>query len=212
MSNLYDYRKEYQQFKLDINDLLPNPVEQFNKWFAEAEKSGIEEPNVMILSTTGINLRPSSRIVLLKDCSIEGFSFFTNYSGKKGGQIQENPYGALLFPWHTLERQVRIEGRIEKLSGELSDQYFENRPEGSRLGAWTSPQSMEIPSREYLVKKEEEFKMKFKDHRIPRPPNWGGYILKPDLFEFWQGRENRLHDRFEYQKNGDIWKIIRLAP
>jgi pyridoxamine 5'-phosphate oxidase len=212
MASLYDYRREYRQMKLDIVDLLLNPVEQFNKWFTEAEKAGIDEPNVMILSTTGNDLRPSSRIVLLKDCSDDGFTFFTNYTSKKGHQINENPYGALLFPWHTHERQVRIEGRIEKLPEEISDQYFLSRPEGSRLGAWTSPQSKEIPSRAFLDRKEEEFRTRFKDNVIPRPLDWGGYILKPDLFEFWQGRENRLHDRFEYLISGNEWKLRRLAP
>jgi pyridoxamine 5'-phosphate oxidase len=198
--------------KLDRTDLLPDPIEQFNKWFADAEIEGIEEPNVMILSTTGVNQRPASRIVLLKDCTINGFSFFTNYGSKKGRQISENPFGSLLFPWHTIERQVRVEGKIEKLSEEISDQYFKSRPAGSRLGAWASQQSTEIPSREFLENREKEFILKFKDGIIPRPPDWGGYILRPDLFEFWQGRKSRLHDRFQYTLEKDSWKITRLSP
>lgn len=212
MASLYNYRKEYNLMKLDRPDLLSDPIEQFNKWFADAEIEGIEEPNVMILSTTGVNQRPASRIVLLKDCTTDGFSFFTNYGSKKGQQISENPFGSLLFPWHTIERQVRVEGKIEKLPEEISDQYFKSRPAGSRLGAWASQQSTEIPSREFLENREKEFILKFKDGIIPRPPDWGGYILQPDLFEFWQGRKSRLHDRFQYTLEKDSWKITRLSP
>lgn len=212
MPKLYDYRKEYTQLKLDQEDLLPDPIDQFNKWFADAEHWGIEEPNAMVLSTVGKNLRPSSRIVLLKECSGNSFSFFTNYNSKKGLQINENPYACLIFPWHTMERQVRVEGKLEKLPDSLSDEYYNNRPFGSRLGAWASEQSKEIPSREYLERKEAEFKEIFKENSIPRPPHWGGYKLIPDLFEFWQGRENRLHDRFEYVPESDKWKIRRLSP
>jgi pyridoxamine 5'-phosphate oxidase len=212
MASLFHYRKEYKQLKLNREELLADPFNQFNKWFDDAEKAGIEEPNAMILSTSGNNLRPSSRIVLLKNYTSDGFSFFTNYDSKKGQQISENPYASLLFPWHNIERQVRIEGMIEKLSEEISDEYFQNRSVGSRLGAWTSKQSREIPSREFLEKKEQEFKIIFKVGIIPRPSDWGGYILKPDLFEFWQGRENRLHDRFEYKIVKSGWKINRLSP
>jgi pyridoxamine 5'-phosphate oxidase len=166
----------------------------------------------MILSTVSESHRPTSRIVLLKEFNKKGLVFFTNYNSKKGKQIGKHPYGALLFPWHGMERQVRIEGKIKKISGSGSDAYFESRPEGSKIAAWASSQSEEIPSRQYLKAQEKEFKQKFQDGRIPRPPEWGGYRLIPDLFEFWQGRENRLHDRFEYKLQKDKWIINRLAP
>ena len=153
-----------------------------------------------------------SRMVLLKEFTHEGFTFFTHYNSKKGRQIEQNPYGAILFPWNMLERQVRIEGKIEKVSPEKSDEYFQSRPEGSRIGAWTSPQSQEIPSREMLEDQENKFRKDFITTTIPRPPQWGGYCLVPDFFEFWQGRESRLHDRFEYYSEKESWKIRRLAP
>jgi pyridoxamine 5'-phosphate oxidase len=212
MTNLYHYRKEYNRKKLERDDLLSDPVEQFIKWFKEAEDSGIEEPNIMVLSTAGNNLRPSSRIVLLKDCTNEGFTFFTNYQSKKGKQIEENPFGCILFPWTVMERQIRIEGKLEKLPDNISNKYFQSRPVGSRIGAWSSDQSAEIPSRAFIEKKEKNFRMKYKDEIIPRPPFWGGYVLIPDLFEFWQGRESRLHDRFEYKLINNDWKIARLSP
>lgn len=212
MKSLFQLRKEYRQGNLNIEDLETDPVDQFQKWFEQISMLGIPEPNAMVLSTCGKDRRPSSRLVLLKEFSKEGFTFFTNYHSKKGRQIDENPYGSLLFAWHYLERQVRIEGGIEKLDDVRSERYFENRPVSSRIGAWTSPQSDVIESREFLEKREAEFRSQFDPYSIPRPPEWGGYILKPDLIEFWQGRESRLHDRLEYRKKGDSWEIVRLAP
>lgn len=212
MPDLFHLRKEYTAGKLVSADLKEDPVDQFQKWFEQISMSGMPDSTAMILATSGSDNRPSSRIVLLKEFSPDGFTFFTNYKSRKGRQIDENPFGSLLFAWHFLERQVRIEGRIEKLDAAKSDQYFENRPVGSRIGAWTSPQSEEIPSREYLEEREEKLQTEFKPDSITRPAEWGGYILKPDLFEFWQGRENRLHDRFEYRKENELWEMVRLAP
>lgn len=212
MTNLSNLRKEYSNGKLDLEDLEESPFDQFQKWFEQISILGLPDPNAMILATSGKDNRPSTRIVLLKEFSVEGFTFFTNYKSRKGIQIKENPYGSLLFAWHFVERQVRIEGRIEKLSAEKSDEYYENRPIGSRIGAWTSPQSQEIPSREYLAEREKELRDQFDPDSIPRPPEWGGYVLIPSLFEFWQGRENRLHDRYAYKQSGNDWEIVRLAP
>ncbi|MBN1951808.1 MAG: pyridoxamine 5'-phosphate oxidase [Bacteroidales bacterium] len=212
MPDLFSLRREYSMGALSFDDLDRNPVHQFQKWFEQICMSGMPDPTSMIFSSCGRDMRPSARILLLKEFSDEGFSFFSHYQSRKGSQIQENPYGSMLFAWHFLERQVRIEGKIEKQSEKKSDQYFENRPVTSRIGAWTSPQSQEIPSRAFLEEREKEFTRQFKPDAIPRPPGWGGYILRPDRFEFWQGRESRLHDRFEYRLEGGKWKIVRLAP
>ena len=212
MPDLYNLRNEYLKGTLSKNDLNPDPLKQFHDWFNEVLASKMPDPTVMVLSTSGTDNRPSSRMVLLKEYSEEGFTFFTHYQSKKGKQIEQNPYGALLFPWNVLERQVRIEGKIVKVSPEKSDEYFLSRPEGSRIGAWTSPQSEEISSRKMLEEMENKFRDEFKTSTVPRPPQWGGYLLIPDLFEFWQGRESRLHDRFEYYPDNGSWKIRRLAP
>jgi pyridoxamine 5'-phosphate oxidase len=212
MINLNNFRKEYNKEELDEKKLSPDPFKQFDTWFDDAVDCGIDEPNLMVLSTISELNRPSSRIVLLKKYNHKGFAFFTNYNSRKGKQIEKNPFGVLLFPWHTMERQIRIEGKIGKLSKEESDAYFRSRPAGARIAAWASPQSEEIPSREYLENLEQKFREKFVDNSIPRPSNWGGYRLIPDLFEFWQGRKNRLHDRIEYTFNGEKWDMKRLAP
>ncbi len=212
MSELYQLRNEYLNGSLSEDELNPDPLLQFREWFDQVLASGLPDPNAMILSTCGSDMRPSSRIVLLKEYTQEGYTFFTNYYSKKGRQIEQNPYGSLLFPWNALERQVRIEGTIVKVDASKSDEYYQNRPDGSRIGAWTSPQSEEIPSREFLEIMEEKLSKEFKASTIPRPPQWGGYRLIPDLFEFWQGRESRLHDRFEYYPDKGSWKIRRLAP
>jgi pyridoxamine 5'-phosphate oxidase len=209
---IYPFRKEYSSGTLTSNDLLPDPFDMFSKWFEDASRSGIEEPNAMVLSTVGKNYRPSSRIVLLRESDKIGFIFFTNYQSKKGKQIDEISMGALLFPWHAMQRQVRIEGFLEIIPEKASSEYFESRPKESLVAAWISPQSREIPSRDYLDENVLKFKIKYKDKQIPKPPFWGGYKLIPDLFEFWQGRENRLHDRFEYYREEKDWKIRRLAP
>lgn len=212
MPDLFNLRREYSLGNLSREDLDKNPVNQFQKWFEQICMSGMPDPTSMVLSTVGNNMRPSSRILLLKEFSEEGFSFFSHYQSRKGKEIDENPFASMLFVWHFLERQVRIEGKIVKQSAEKSDSYFENRPVTSRIGAWTSPQSAVIPSRQYLEEQEKKFTAQFNPDAIPRPPEWGGYKLLPDKFEFWQGRESRLHDRFEYRLKGEEWEIVRLAP
>ncbi len=212
MSGLYQLRKEYLKETLSEDELNTDPFKQFSDWFDQVRASDLPDPTSMVLSTCGSDKRPSSRIVLLKEFTAEGFMFFTNYNSKKGRQIKQNPYGSLLFSWNVLERQIRIEGKIVKVDAAKSDEYFQSRPEGSRIGAWTSPQSEEIPSREFLEIMEKKLQNEFKAYTIPRPPQWGGYRLIPDLFEFWQGRESRLHDRFEYYQENQVWKIRRLGP
>jgi pyridoxamine 5'-phosphate oxidase len=212
MSELFEFRKEYLQQALTPEMLHENPVEQFRTWFNEALHAKIEEPNAMILATSGKDNRPTARIVLLKQYGNSGFTFFTNYNSRKGKNISENPYASLLFSWLPLERQVRIEGIIKKVPELISDAYFRERPFGSKIGAWASNQSSEIPSREYLEELEIKYREQFIKKNIPRPKGWGGYRVLPDRFEFWQGRQNRLHDRFEYYLDNQLWKIRRLAP
>lgn len=209
-NTLNNLRKNYQKGELLESKVNPNPFKQFDKWFEEALSSNIYEPNAMILATTADN-RPSARVVLLKGFDENGFKFYTNYNSRKGKEISINPNAALLFYWMELERQIRIEGRIEKLSKEESLEYFNSRPLDSRYGALASSQSEIIPDREYLEKKFSELKEKYGDNP-PMPDNWGGFILKPVLFEFWQGRPNRLHDRIVYEKKESNWNIYRLSP
>lgn len=212
MIDISTLRREFVLKTLDEKDVDTNPIVQFEKWFREAIDSQVLEPNAMSLATVGTNMRPSCRVVLLKKVKSDGFVFFTNYNSRKGHQITENPYCALTFMWHELERQVRIEGYIEKLPSEESDDYFEVRPTASKLGAWASPQSEEIPNREYLEGLVSDFEQRFEGKEIKRPLNWGGYIIKPTLIEFWQGRASRLHDRIQYFLEGDSWSIKRIAP
>ncbi|MBK7468774.1 MAG: pyridoxamine 5'-phosphate oxidase [Saprospiraceae bacterium] len=204
-------RQEYTKFELDISTVNTDPFEQFKKWFDEASASDILEPNAMCLSTAGINLRPSSRIVLLKTISDNGFVFFTNYSSKKGNELEVNPNGSLLFFWKELERQVRIEGKIQKISEQESTDYFDSRPIGNRIGAIVSPQSQRIIDRKNLDDQIQA--LLEKPQSIHKPSHWGGYVLIPDYFEFWQGRQSRLHDRIVYDKiNKSNWEIYRVAP
>jgi pyridoxamine 5'-phosphate oxidase len=210
--DFYDIRNEYMLKTLDEADVSKSPFKQMNEWMGEAISSKIYEPNVMTLATADKNGKPSARMVLLKSFDEKGFVFFTNYESKKGNQLTDNPYAALIFYWSELERQVRIEGTVEKLISAESDKYFKTRPAGSRLGAWASPQSKYIPNRTYLENLHFKFREKFRNDKIPRPDNWGGYILKANLFEFWQGRANRLHDRIEYLWEQNSWTIKRLAP
>lgn len=214
MTNIFDLRRDFSLKSLDESDINKNPITFFEQWFNEAVEANVYEPNAMNLSTATLDGKPSARIVLLKQIQSEGFVFFTNYSSKKGEQIALNPYIALTFVWHELERQVRIEGKVEKIADLESDSYFEMRPEKSKLGAWASPQSRVIPNRKYLENLMKDFDLKFIGKTISRPKNWGGYIVKPYLIEFWQGRENRLHDRIQYIKDSDKdnWKTVRLAP
>ncbi|MFT4073364.1 MAG: pyridoxamine 5'-phosphate oxidase [Dysgonamonadaceae bacterium] len=212
MLNIYDLRKDFTLKELDEMQLPQSPVEAFEIWFQEAMQSQVNEPGAMNLATVNSEGSPSSRIVLLKEIKPDGFVFFTNYDSKKAKHLAQNPHCTLNFVWHELERQVRIEGIAEKIAPEESDKYFEVRPEKSKLGAWTSPQSEVIPNREYLEVMYGQFEKIFENKPVVRPGNWGGYIVKPSLFEFWQGRSNRLHDRIQYRLENQIWIKERLAP
>ena len=205
-------RKEYMLEQLDESSVQEDPIRQFEAWWLEVMKSNIEEPNAMTLATADLTGKPSARIVLLKGINEEGFMFFTNYESAKGIQLSQNPSAALVFFWKEVERQVRIEGTVEKLPAADSDEYFNSRPEGSKLGAWASPQSKVIASREILEKNIGVIEDKFSGKNIERPQFWGGYVVKPVWVEFWQGRPGRLHDRIVYTKQDPGWKIERLAP
>ena len=210
--NIANIRYDYQLNGLLESDLDPDPLKQFRLWFEDVRDAGITEANAMLLSTVSGG-RPTGRIVLMKDLDERGFSFFTNYDSKKGHEIAANPQVALTFFWKELERQVRIEGRIEKTSEAESSEYFAVRPRGSQIGAWASGQSEVIPNREFLEKKTKALEERFNGQPVPRPPHWGGYRVIPDYVEFWQGRPSRLHDRLAYTKQGDgSWKIERLSP
>jgi pyridoxamine 5'-phosphate oxidase len=207
-----DIRKDYMLKSLLETDVADNPFSQFSQWWDEAVLSEITEVNAMTLATSTSNGFPSARIVLLKGFSQNGFIFFTNYNSAKGKVLAENPRAALIFFWKELERQVRIEGDVSKISAEESDVYFNSRPEGSKIGAWASPQSERIESREVIEQRVTEFTTKFKEEPIQRPPHWGGYAVQPLKVEFWQGRRSRLHDRIQYTLIDDNWSIERLAP
>lgn len=209
--NIAGITKEYKLKSLREQDIQSDPVDQFTQWWNEAVESKVDEINAMTLGTTA-NDKPSARIVLLKGFHSEGFIFFTNYESRKGTELKENPNACLLFFWKELERQVRIEGTVQKVSEEESDLYFFTRPEESRISAWSSPQSRVIKNREVLEKNAAEYREKFSKEKIPRPANWGGYILKPGCIEFWQGRPGRLHDRLQYTLRNNSWIIERLAP
>jgi pyridoxamine 5'-phosphate oxidase len=189
-----------------------NPFIQFTKWYEGVLSSKLNEPASMMLSTADVNGNPSARIVLLKEIDDSGFVFYTNYGSRKGKDLKENPKAALTFFWDELLRQIRIEGRIEKINRETSKEYFSSRPRESQIGAWVSAQSSVIPNREILENKFDELEEKFGNEEIPLPHFWGGYRVIPNYFEFWQGRENRLHDRICYKKENDEWKIFRIAP
>lgn len=211
--SIADIRKDYQLQSLLETDVASNPFDQFNRWWDDAIKSELDEVNAMTLATASVTGMPSARIVLLKSVSADGFVFFTNYNSHKGKELLENPFGCLVFFWKELERQIRITGTIEKVSAAESDEYFYSRPVGSRIGAWASPQSSVIPSRETIETNIEKYEQEFAGTEIARPPHWGGYIVKPTLIEFWQGRPNRLHDRIQYTKQQEgSWKFDRLAP
>ena len=212
MNSIADIRKDYKLRSFAEDEAATNPFEQFKNWFDEAVQSNIDEVNAMTLATVNEEGKPSARIVLLKDVSENGFTFYTNYESHKAKEMASNSNVALVFFWKELERQIRIEGTVKKAPEDLSDTYFNSRPEESRIGAWSSPQSEVIPSREILEKNVMEVKNKFEGKEITRPNFWGGYTVEPVLFEFWQGRSNRLHDRIEYVKNENGWIKRRLAP
>ena len=213
-NDLSNYRKSYERHAMIREDLPENPMELFQKWFHQADnEDGIEEANVVSLTTNGLDGFPKTRIVLLKRFTWEGFIFYTNYLSEKGRSIEKDPRVCLNFFWHSLEHQIIIKGRAEKLADNLSDGYFETRPEGSKLGAWASEQSEEIESREALDLKLERFRKKFENKEIPRPPFWGGYLVRPEFMEFWQGSPNRMHDRIAYSLGKDyVWTMKRLQP
>lgn len=211
--NIADIRKDYQLQSLLETDIAGDPLTQFNRWWDDAVKSELDEVNAMTLATASLNGIPAARIVLLKSVTDAGFVFFTNYNSHKGKELEENPNACLVFFWKELERQVRITGRVEKVSATESDEYFNSRPAGSRIGAWASPQSRVIASRETIEKNILKYEEQFGGTEIARPPHWGGYIVIPTVIEFWQGRPNRLHDRLQYSKMQDgNWRVERLAP
>ena len=213
MNKIAGIRKDYQLQTLSEKDVCADPIQQFSKWWQEAVQSEIDEVNALTLATSSLQGKPSARIVLLKGYDTKGFLFFTNYESTKGNELAENPQASMVFFWKELQRQVRIEGSIEKVSPEESDEYFSSRPAGSRISAWASPQSKVITNRTEIENKVEKYQAAYADGNIPRPPYWGGYRLKPLQIEFWQGRANRLHDRIQYTIQKDnSWKIERLAP
>ncbi|MFT4022744.1 MAG: pyridoxamine 5'-phosphate oxidase [Flavihumibacter sp.] len=213
LSDIAAIRTDYRQKTFSEKDAAADAIEQFGRWWQEAVNSRIDEVNAMTLATASADGLPSARIVLLKDFNQQGFVFYTNYNSFKGRQLLENPRACLVFFWKELERQVRITGVIEKVSAAESDDYFNSRPEGSRIGAWVSPQSQVIPGREMLENEVKSLTAAFSARPIQRPAHWGGYRVKPAIIEFWQGRSSRLHDRLQYSltENG-TWKIERLAP
>jgi pyridoxamine 5'-phosphate oxidase len=208
---LADLRKDYKLAQLGKRDLAADPFTQFNKWMDDALKAEMPEPTAMNLATVGENARPSARIVLLKGIDERGFVFYSNYDSRKGRELGQSQWAALTFHWVELERQVRIEGHIEKVDAAVSDAYFNSRPLKSRIGALASPQSEKIESREALELRFAEAEKKFGDNP-PRPANWGGYVVVPEMVEFWQGRRSRLHDRLAYQRQFGGWHVDRLAP
>lgn len=211
MKNLADLRKSYEREKLDEADVAQDPLEQFTRWMQQAIDAQIPEPNAMTLATVSAENRPSTRPVLIKGCDERGIVWYTNYESRKARQISKNPWASLQFHWVELERVVRIEGKVEKVSPEESEAYYRSRPLDSRIAAWASPQSEVIADRKALEKRVEEFNQKFGENP-PLPPNWGGLRLVPERWEFWQGRKNRLHDRIVYRREKGNWLRERLAP
>jgi pyridoxamine 5'-phosphate oxidase len=212
MKKLFDFREEYKTGELNESGMKANPIEQFQLWLQAAIDSKIPEPNAMTIATCTANGKPSARVVLLKEINKSGFVFFTNYLSRKGRELLENPFAALVFDWHSIERQVRVEGRVEKLSTLDSDVYFNERPREAQIGAWSSPQSKILNNREELEQRQVSFEEKFNNRKIFRPSNWGGFILLPATIEFWQGRPGRLHDRLVYLRTEEGWTLHRLAP
>ena len=210
MSNIVHHRKSYEKHSLEIEDLKNTPHEMLEFWLSEVEE--LHDFNAMTVSSVDASGQPHSRIVLLRGLNEEGLKFYTNYASHKGQEVEQNNKVALNFFWPSVERQVRVEGELHKLSDAESDVYFHSRPRESQIGAWVSPQSSIIDSREVLNERFREFSDKFEGHEVPRPAHWGGYIIRPHYFEFWQGRPNRLHDRLTYKAVDGSWKISRLAP
>jgi pyridoxamine 5'-phosphate oxidase len=204
---------DYGQLALEEGSLLPDPIEQFRIWLAEADAEGIYEPNAMVLSTIGADGKPSSRTVLLRGISDHGFAFYTDYTSRKGQALQAHPHVSLVFPWYRLHRQVLVTGTVEKVSADDSDDYFASRPRGSQIGAWASDQSQPIASRDDLEAKVRDVEQRFQDiETVPRPEKWGGFVVRPDTIEFWAGRRSRLHDRIHFTKTSEGWRTKRLQP
>ena len=210
-SALADLRKSYERAELNENASHALPLQQFQQWLQEAISAQVPEPNAMTLATVGSDLRPSTRVVLIKDCDARGIVWYTNYDSRKGHELAGNPYAALQFHWVELERVVRIEGVVERVSAAESDAYFKSRPLDSRIGAWASPQSQVISGRGVLVANAAKYGAQFLLNP-PRPPHWGGFLLRPQAWEFWQGRKSRLHDRLHYRQEAGAWVRERLAP
>lgn len=207
-----EIRRDYTRKVLVESEVCANPTDQFMEWFEQALSTDLTDPNAMTLATATKQGVPSSRIVLLKGVDKEGFRFYTNYNSRKAKELEENPKASLCFYWPNLERQVRIEGDVKKISRDDSEAYFQQRPRLSQMGAWASNQSSEIESREELEAIFEKIKKRFENEEVPLPDFWGGYLLRPTRVEFWQGRKSRMHDRLCYKKEGQDWKIVRLAP
>ena len=207
-----DLRKDYTQSGLLETDVDPNPFKQFQQWFDQALAAQLPEPNAMTLATVSQDGKPKARIVLLKNFTEQGFVFYTNYNSQKGQELAQNPSAALIFWWAELERQVRIEGSVEKVAESESEEYFYSRPVGSQLGAWASQQSQVIDNREVLEHRLQELQEIYQNQNIPEPPHWGGYRIVPQAIEFWQGRSNRLHDRLYYSLLEHTWVVKRLSP
>jgi pyridoxamine 5'-phosphate oxidase len=210
MSNIIHHRKSYEKHSLEVEDLKATPHEMLEFWLSEVEE--LHDYNAMVVSSVDASGQPHSRVVLLRGVNEEGLKFYTNYSSNKGQELEKNNKVALNFFWPSVERQVRVEGELHKLSDAESDAYFNSRPRESQIGAWVSPQSSTIESREVLNERFREFTDKFEGHPVPRPAHWGGYIIRPKYFEFWQGRPNRLHDRLTYSLDEGNWSIGRMAP
>ncbi|MEM8487808.1 MAG: pyridoxamine 5'-phosphate oxidase [Bacteroidota bacterium] len=211
--NIADIREGYEREGLTVHEVDSNPIVQFEQWMQEAVDAGISQPNALTLATASKAGRPSARIVLLKAVTQTGFVFYTNYNGRKGQELAENPYAAMVFLWPSLSRQVRVEGVVTKVSDATSDAYYQSRPRGSKLGAWASPQSEVVENRKDLEEALAQYSAEYADKPVPRPAHWGGYCLQPDAIEFWQGRPSRLHDRILFRATSDgQWVIERLAP